>query len=79
LKRFSRPLVVKIRDKAEAGKGVRFANYVKAVLSILFTWGKERGRIAEDHPPVRQNLAHGNPGCSIVCKLRDPAWRRWGA
>jgi integrase len=49
LKQFSRPLVVKIRDKAEAGKGVRFANYVKAVLSILFTWGKERGRITENY------------------------------
>jgi integrase len=48
LKRFSRPLVVKIRDKAEAGKGVRFANYVKTVLSILFAWGKERGRVAEN-------------------------------
>jgi integrase len=49
LKQFSRPLVVKIRDKAEAGKGLRFANYVKAVLSVLFAWGKERGRIAENY------------------------------
>jgi hypothetical protein len=42
LKRFSRPLVVKIRDKAADAKGRRFGNYVKAVLSIIFSWGKER-------------------------------------
>ena len=33
---------MRIRDKA-AGKGRRFANYVKAVLSLLFAWGSERG------------------------------------
>lgn len=43
--RFDRPLVVRIRDKATE-KGRRFANYVKAVLSILFSWGSERGYIA---------------------------------
>jgi hypothetical protein len=48
LKRFNRPLVVQIRDKAVARKGRRFGNYVKAMLSILFTWGKERGRIADN-------------------------------
>jgi hypothetical protein len=42
LGRFDRPLIVRIRDKA-AGKGRRFANYVKAVLSLLFAWGSERG------------------------------------
>ena len=41
LHRFDRPLVVRIRDKA-AIKGRRFANYVKAVLSIVFGWGSER-------------------------------------
>ena len=40
---FDRPLVVRIRDKAAASKGRRFANYVKAVLSLLFSWGRERG------------------------------------
>jgi integrase len=40
--RFDRALVVRIRDKASA-HGRRFANYVKAVLSILFSWGVERG------------------------------------
>src|SRR5215471_806966 len=41
LSRFDRPLVVGIRDKADASKGRRFANYVKAVLSVLFAWGSE--------------------------------------
>jgi hypothetical protein len=40
--RFERGLVVRIRDKASE-RGRRFANYVKAVLSILFSWGVERG------------------------------------
>ena len=42
LVKFNRPLVVRIRDKA-ANHGWRFANYVKAVLSIIFGWGVERG------------------------------------
>jgi hypothetical protein len=41
LVKFSRPFVVRIRDKA-AGRGRRFGNYVKAVLSIIFAWGLER-------------------------------------
>lgn len=41
--KFDRPLVVRIRDKARSTKGRRFANYVKAVLSIIFGWGVERG------------------------------------
>lgn len=45
LARFNRPLVVRIRDKAAETKGRRFANYVKAVLSILFGWGSERGHL----------------------------------
>jgi hypothetical protein len=43
LRRFDRPLVVRIRDKAAASKGRCFGNYVKAVLSLLFAWGAERG------------------------------------
>jgi integrase len=46
--RFDRPLVVRIRDKAAAGKGRRFGNYVKAVLSIIFGWGRERGFISDN-------------------------------
>lgn len=45
LTKFDRPLVVRIRDKA-AERGRRFANYVKAVLSIIFGWGIERGYLA---------------------------------
>jgi integrase len=41
LSKFNRPLVVRIRDTA-AKRGRRFANYVKAVLSIIFGWGVER-------------------------------------
>jgi len=48
LKTFDRPLVVRIRDKAAASKGRRFANYVKAVLSIIFSWGRERGLIGDN-------------------------------
>jgi site-specific recombinase XerC len=44
LPRFNRPLIVKIRDKARR-KGQRFANYLKAVLSTLFNWGRERGLV----------------------------------
>jgi integrase len=43
LMRFDRPLVVRIRDKAAESKGRHFGNYVKAVLSLLFSWGLERG------------------------------------
>src|SRR5208283_507825 len=43
-----RPLVVRIRDKAAASKGRRFANYAKAVLSIVFGWGRERGAIGDN-------------------------------
>ncbi len=48
LARFDRPLVVRIRDRAAASKGRRFANYVKAVLSIIFGWGRERGCISDN-------------------------------
>jgi hypothetical protein len=46
LKRFDKPLVVRIRDKALTTRGRRFSNYVKACLSLLFAWGSERGYIA---------------------------------
>jgi integrase len=48
LTRFDRPLVVRIRDKAAASKGRRFGNYVKAVLSIVFSWGAERGHLSDN-------------------------------
>jgi hypothetical protein len=46
LARFDAPLVVRIRDKAAEGGKRRFGNYVKAVLSVLFAWGVERGHMA---------------------------------
>jgi hypothetical protein len=48
LMRFDRPLVVRIRDKAAESKGRRFGNYVKAVLSLLFSWGRERGFLSDN-------------------------------
>jgi integrase len=48
LARFTRPIVVRIRDKAVEQRGRRFANYVKAVLSIVFSWGMERGHIGDN-------------------------------
>lgn len=48
LVQFTRPLVVRIRDKAAAKHGRRFANYVRAVLSLLFAWGLERGYTKEN-------------------------------
>lgn len=39
-------MIVRIRDKAGSNKhGRRFGNYVKAVLSIVFSWGLERGYV----------------------------------
>jgi integrase len=48
LVRFDRPLVVRVRDKAAASKGRRFGNYVKATLSVVFGWGRERGYLADN-------------------------------
>ena len=42
LVQIDRPFVVKVRDKARA-RGDGFANYVKAVLSVVLRWGAERG------------------------------------
>jgi len=49
LHRFTPPLVVKIRDKAAAKHGRRSGNYLKTVLSVVFSWGKERG-YCKDNP-----------------------------
>ena len=46
LKRFDRPLVTRIRDKAHATRGRRFGSYVKTCLSILLSWGLERGYVS---------------------------------
>ena len=46
LVKFDKPLIVRIRDKAAADKGRKFANDVKARFSGLFGWGSERGYLA---------------------------------
>lgn len=48
LKRFDRPFVVRVRDTAADKKGRRFGNYVKAVLSLTFSWGSERGYVRDN-------------------------------
>jgi hypothetical protein len=48
LVKFDRGLVVRIRDKATARHGRRFGNYVKALLSIVFAWGAERGYVSSN-------------------------------
>ncbi|AXS39695.1 tyrosine-type recombinase/integrase [Breoghania sp. L-A4] len=48
LTRFTTPFIVKLRDKTEHRRKRRFANYVRAVLSSLFSWGKERGYLKEN-------------------------------
>jgi integrase len=48
LVRFTRPIVVRMRDRAAEKRGRRFGNYVKAVFSVVFTWGAERGHIADN-------------------------------
>jgi hypothetical protein len=48
LVRFDRPLVVRIRDRAAASKGRRFGNYLKATLSVIFGWGRERGYLVDN-------------------------------
>src|SRR5262249_50206703 len=68
--KFDRGLVVRIRDKANAQHGRRFGNYVKAVLSIVFAWGVERGYVssnpAENVKNVRRqrNAPDANRPCA---------------
>jgi hypothetical protein len=56
LVRFDRALVVRIRDKADPKHGRRFANYVKAVLSILFAWGAERDYVKANPAEKVKNI-----------------------
>lgn len=62
LGRFDPPLVVGIRDKA-AERGRRTGNYVKAVLSVLFAWGVERGLMTSNPATGVKNIrrARGTP------------------
>lgn len=63
--------VYKLRDKAEATKGRRFANYVVQVLSLTLNWGR------------RRDLCDANPAadCETIAKPRgerkvNRAWSR---
>jgi integrase len=56
LYRFDKALIVRIRDKAAMKHGRRFANYVKAVLSILFAWGAERDYVAANPAEKIKNI-----------------------
>ena len=56
LVKFDRGLVVRIRDKATGRHGRRFGNYVKAVISIIFAWGAERGYVASNPAEKVRNI-----------------------
>jgi len=56
LARFDRGLIVRIRDKAAEAHGRRFGNYVKALLSILFAWGAERGYLKSNPAEGVKNI-----------------------
>jgi integrase len=55
LARFDPPLIVAIRDRA-AERGRRFANLLKAVLSLLFAWGVERGLLDSNPAKAVKNI-----------------------
>lgn len=48
LTRFTPALVVKIRDKAGQKLGRKWGTYVKTTLSLLFSWAREHGYMAEN-------------------------------
>lgn len=52
LSKFNPPLVVLIRDEAGKALGRKWGTYVKSVLSIIFSWGLERGYV-ENNPVLR--------------------------
>jgi integrase len=55
LSTFNGPLVVRIRDRATK-HGRRFANYTKAVLSIIFGWGVERDYLKSNPAEKVKNI-----------------------
>jgi len=56
LVKFDRALIVRLRDKAATKHGRRFANYVKAVLSIVFGWGTERAYLPSNPAEKVKNI-----------------------
>ncbi len=49
--------ILKLRDKAYRGKGLRFANYVVQVLRLVLEWGRPRGWL--------KGNAEGNPARGV--------------
>jgi integrase len=68
LVRFDSTLIVRIRDKAANKHGRRFANYVKAVLSIIFAWGAERGYVKSNPAEKIRNIRR-RKGASEVNRI----------
>ena len=56
LVKFDAPLVVRIRDRAAQSRGRRFGTYVKAVLSLTFNWGIERGYLSANPAEGIKNI-----------------------
>ena len=52
LAKFSPPLIVRIRDKAGTQLGRKWGTYVKTTLSLIFSWGLERGYV-DTNPALR--------------------------
>lgn len=79
LVKFDKPLVVRIRDKA-ASKGRVFANHLKALLSVVFGWGAERGYVAANPAsgikyPTPQRPARCKPALGRRRARGDACWR----
>ncbi len=73
LERFTRPFVVKVRDRAAERKGRRFGNYVKAVLSLMFAWGSERGTCQRTRPPASRICARRRVSPTPTALGRTPS------
>ena len=52
LAKFTPPLVVRIRDTAGKQLGRKWGTYVKTTLSLIFSWGLERGYV-DSNPALR--------------------------
>lgn len=52
LQQFTPPLIIGIRDKAGKQLGRKWGNYVKTTLSLVFSWGLERGYV-DSNPALR--------------------------
>ncbi|TQV80366.1 tyrosine-type recombinase/integrase [Denitrobaculum tricleocarpae] len=50
LGKIDKPFVAKLRDEAAQMRGRRFGNYVKTVISAMFSWGSEYGYTPATNP-----------------------------